>query len=577
LPGFRVVGGGASVLDVGGSVGGEVGALVVAGSVVAGIVIGGRTVVGEGGGGAGMVVVGALVAGVEVDGSADVDVVVDELTTCWSVDTDLESSPHAASASAATASTAMNLPGDLTDDSLADRLHKGMRGRLRDLLSPGSGPPFRDIVRSGGWYPLTILVGLNTVDELERAVLGIFGPNIKRYFGIDNATLGAIVGVQVLAVVLLAVPVGYLGTKIDRARILQWSVAIWSAFSVAIAFAVSLPLFFLGVFGIGVSKSSSEPVGKSLLTDYYPPMGWNRVLAAHSAANPFGQLLGPLFAGVVALFVAGDGVWRVAFPLLAIPSVLMLFASLRLHEPENQMVRGLTGGMITVTGAPSGLPFREAVRKLVRIPTFKRQLIGIGVLGFGLVGMLTFFNLFLEEQYGIDETGRAVIGVIIATAALLGTLIGGNVGERIFATDPRRAVQVVGLSIAGFSVAVGAAVFLPNVWVFVPAAWIGMLALSIGTAPLYAILSAICAPRLRPLMFSLLGVFIALFGGITGGIVVGLIADATSVRVGLATLAPTGIVGGLLMMRGCTTVNDDIAAVQAETLDDPLAQILGNL
>ena len=333
-----------------------------------------------------------------------------------------------------------------------------MRGRLRDLLSPGSGPPFRDIVRTGGWYPLAVLTGLNAVDELERAVLGVFGPNIKRYFGIDNATLGAIVGVQVLAVVLLAVPVGYLGTKIDRARILRWSVAIWSMFSVAIAFAVTLPLFFLGVFGIGVSKSSSEPVGKSLLTDYYPPMGWNRVLAVHSAANPLGQLLGPAFAAIIALFVAGDGVWRVAFPLLAIPSVLMLIAAQKLREPENQMVRGLTGGMITVTGAPSDLPFRDAVRTLVRIPTFKRQLIGIGILGFGLVGMLTFFNLFLEEEYGVSEAGRGVIGVIIATAALLGTLIGGNVGERIFATSPRRAVQVVGLSIAGFSVAVGGAV-----------------------------------------------------------------------------------------------------------------------
>jgi MFS family permease len=452
-----------------------------------------------------------------------------------------------------------------------------MRGRLRDLLSPGSGPPFRDIVRTGGWYPLAVIVGLNTVDELERAVLGVFGPNIKRYFGIDNATLGAIVGVQVLAVVLFAVPVGYLGTKIDRARILRWSVAIWTVFSVVIAWAVYLPLFFLGVFGIGVARSSSEPVGKSLLTDYYPPMGWNRVLAAHSAANPLGSMLGPAFAALIALFVAGDGVWRVAFPLLAIPSVLMLIAARKLREPENQMVRGLTGGMITVTGAPSDLPFRAAVRRLVRIPTFKRQLVGIGILGFGLVGMLTFFNLFLEEQYDIDETGRGVIGVIIASASLLGTVIGGNVGERIFAANPRRAIEVVGFSIAGFSLAVGAAVFLPNVWVFVPAAWVGVLALAIGTAPLYAVLSAICSPRLRPLMFSLLGVFIALFGGITGGIVVGLIADATSVRIGLATLAPTGVIGGLLMMRGRATVDADIAVVEAEIRDDPLAQILKNV
>jgi MFS family permease len=452
-----------------------------------------------------------------------------------------------------------------------------MHGGLRSLLSPGSGPPFREIVRSGGWYPLVVIVGLNTVDELERAVLGVFGPNLKRYFGIDNATLGAIVGVQVLAVVLFAVPVGYLGTKIDRARILRWSVAIWTAFSVAIAWAIYLPLFFLGVFGIGIARSSSEPVGKSLLTDYYPPMGWNRVLAAHSAANPLGSMLGPAFAAIIAVFVAGDGVWRVAFPLLAIPSVIMLIAARKLREPENQMVRGVTGGMITITGAPSGLPFRAAVRSLVRIPTFKRQLVGIGILGFGLVGMLTFFNLFLEEQYGIDETGRGVIGVIVASASLLGTVIGGNVGERIFAASPRRAIEVVGFSIAGFSLAVGGAVFLPNVWVFLPAAWLGVLALAIGTAPLYAVLSAICSPRLRPLMFSLLGVFIALFGGITGGIVVGLIADATSVRIGLATLAPTGIIGGLFMMRGRSTVDADIAVVEEEIRDDPLAQMLKNV
>jgi hypothetical protein len=84
LPGF-VVGGGSSVVGVTGSVVGGGASLVgVTGSVVAGIVIGGSTsgcVDGDGGGGAGIVVVGALVAGAEVGGGADVEVVVDELTT----------------------------------------------------------------------------------------------------------------------------------------------------------------------------------------------------------------------------------------------------------------------------------------------------------------------------------------------------------------------------------------------------------------------------------------------------------------------------------------------------------------
>ena len=125
----------------------------------------------------------------------------------------------------------------------------------------------------------------------------MFGPNIKRYFDIGNTELGALVGAQVLAIIMLGVPVGYMGTKIDRDRILRWSAAIWSVFSFATAFAIKLPLMFLTRLGSGVSKASVDPVGKSLLTDYYPPQGWNRILAIHNAANPLGGMLGPLLAG----------------------------------------------------------------------------------------------------------------------------------------------------------------------------------------------------------------------------------------------------------------------------------------
>jgi MFS family permease len=446
---------------------------------------------------------------------------------------------------------------------------------VRDLLSPGDGPPLRDIASAGGWYPLVVITSLNVVDELDRAVLGVFGPNVQRYFDMNDATFGLLVGVQVTALVLLAVPIGYLGTKVDRGRILRWSAFAWSVMSFATTFAVKLPLFFLARFGVGIGKSGVEPVGKSLLTDYYPPNAWNRILAVHNAANPVGALLGPALAFVIAAVAgSGDDVWRWAFPVLTVPSVIALIAAAKLREPEQQMVRGLTGATLTVTGAPSGMNFREAVGRLLQIRTFRRQIVGIGVLGFALVGVVAFVNIFLERQYGIDATGRAVIGMILASASLLGTLVGGNVGERIFATSPPRAVRMVGLVIAVFSVLLALAVFLPEVWMFVPIGWLGLFALQVGIAPLYTSLSAISPPRLRPLMFSLLGLMIAVMGGIAGGVVVGAIAEATDIRWGLAALAPTGVVGGLLMARGATTIEADIAIVEEESKDDPLAAFL---
>src|SRR3712207_2803830 len=66
--------------------------------------------------------------------------------------------------------------------------------RLRALLSPGSGPPMRELGAETGWYPLAVLFAFNLVDELDRVVLGVFAPNIKRYFDIDNTTIGALVG-----------------------------------------------------------------------------------------------------------------------------------------------------------------------------------------------------------------------------------------------------------------------------------------------------------------------------------------------------------------------------------------------
>ena len=109
---------------------------------------------------------------------------------------------------------------------------------------------------------------------------------------------------------------------------------------------------------------------------------------------------------------------------------------------------------------------------------------------------------------------------------------------------------------------------------FVPAAWVGLFALQVGIAPLYTALSAISPPRLRPLMFSLLGLMVALMGGIAGGVLVGSIAEATDIRWGLAALAPTGLVGGMLMARGATTIEDDIARVAEESAGDPLAAFL---
>ncbi len=434
--------------------------------------------------------------------------------------------------------------------------------RIKGLFSIGDGPPLKEVAATSGWYPLIILTVLNIVDELDRAALGVFAPNIQRYFDINDTVLGVVTGAQFALLILAGVPIGYWATKVDRARLLRWSAAAWSAFSTATAVAITLPTFIITRLGSGIGKSAVEPAGKALLADQYPPTAWNRVFAIHNAANPVGGILGPAMAALIGLFATGDAAWRLAFPILTIPSVITLVAARRLKDQEG-MAKQMLGATMSATGAPKGLGFIPATRRLIGIQTFRAQVIGIGVLGFGLVGIITFGSLFYERVFDLDETGRGIVFTILGFASLFGTLLGGNVGERIYQRSPSRSVRLVGMGISIFSVVISASVFIPWLPLVVFVQFFAIVAVSLAVAPMSAVLTAITPGTLRPLMFSLLGLCIALFGGVLGGAIVGAVSEATNIQIGLAMLAPSGVIGGLLMARGSRTVDADIAAANA--------------
>jgi branched-chain amino acid transport system ATP-binding protein len=476
-----------------------------------------------------------------------------------------------------------------------------MGGRLRSWLGDVDGADgpgrLRDLVgATGGWYPIAVLTALNLVDELDRAAVAVFAPNLRRYFDISNATLGGIVGAQIALIIVVGIPLGYLGTRIDRARLLRASAAVWAACAAATAFAVKLPLFIALRLGTGIGKAAVEPVGRSLLSDLYPVRAWNRVFAVHASANPLGGVLGPLLAGGVGLAVAGDGAWRWALPLLAIPSVVAQVAARGLREPERRGAAGGPGGRnaprrwaagrLRRPGGPEcepqasaatfgrngprsdrALPLGRAVGRILGIPTFHRAVVAIGVLGFALVGQATFFSILYEEEFGVGEGGRGAIIAVLATGSLVGGLLGGPVGERVFHRSPTTAVRLVAAGIALYAVLSSASVFLPAIGAVVALQWVSLLLVAIAVSPLNAILSAISPPKLRPLAFSLLGLFVALFGGVLGGVLVGALADAHGIRVGLAAVGPLGVLGGLLMLRSAPTIEHDIETVAVELRD----------
>ena len=420
--------------------------------------------------------------------------------------------------------------------------------------------PLIDAVGGRSLYPLFVLTALNAVDEFAKSVVAVFAPNIRETFHISNTKLGLLVGLSVVFLVITAIPLGYIATRVNRVRLLRWSAGAWSVCSVANAFTRSPVQFGLAQLGSGISEATVEPIGKSLLADLYPPETWNRVFAFHTAANPAGSIIGPLLCGLVAVIAGGNESWRWAFPIVILPTLVAMVFLGRVEEPAVS-----TSALLTPdAGIGRGMAFKPAVQRLLRIPTFQRMMVAMGALGFATIGFLPFLSLYLDKDLHVGEGGRGIVIAILSTAALIGTLAGGRLGERAFAESPARAMRLVGVALVLFGIITAVGLLMPTVAGFVAALWLASVCVSLASAPLGAVLTSVSPPGLRPLMFALIGLCFALFGGLFAAVLVGWIVDQAGLRVGLLTMMPVYGLGGLLMFRASVTVDADIEALSAD-------------
>ena len=263
----------------------------------------------------------------------------------------------------------------------------------RTNLAAGGTTNLRSALTLYGALPLVLLTILNLVDELDRVAMVTLGPEIQDAFHLSDAALGALAGIGGLLTVAASVPLAVLGDRRRRLPIVGVSALLWAAFAGITGMARNVGQLATARLLSGLGKGSIEPVHTSLLSDWYPIGARGRVLAFHRAANPLGGVVGPLLAGGIAA-VAG---WRWAFiaavPLTVVPALM----AMALREPkrgqhEEAVVVGETAAAeVDVPRVPVG----TAIRRLMDIQSLRYMYIGIGVLGFAVVGAPVIITLLL--------------------------------------------------------------------------------------------------------------------------------------------------------------------------------------
>jgi len=407
-------------------------------------------------------------------------------------------------------------------------------------------------------WPLFVLFGLNMADELDRNAFGVLLPEIRDSFGLNTSGILAVVSLSLVAALLIALPIGFLGDRTRRLPIALAGAVGWGVFSILTGLAPTLLALGIARAGSGLGRAVNEPVHNSLLADYYDIPYRPRVYGIHRYANALGQFIGPLVGGIMGFYWG----WRSPFFVFSFVTLFFVLCGVKLREPiRGRWERKAMGSSDEVADTEEIPPsWAESFRVVWEVRSLRRIFFALPFVAIALVGLLTLGGLYYDEVWGFNEAQRGFLTACMEGGAqLVGLLFGIPLATRLLAKGAgyvMRFLSIVSLFITAAWVVFALAPVLP----------IALLANALISASffllvpgIFTVMSLAVPSKVRTFGFAIATLWV--LPGLLLLPVVGSLADHFGIRVGLLAAAPMFTIGGWLLSTGGQFAERDIAQV----------------
>ncbi len=353
-------------------------------------------------------------------------------------------------------------------------------------------------------FATSIAHGLN--DTMQSLLPAIY-PLLQKSFHLGYGQIGLITLTFQLTASLLQPFVGIETDKRPRPFLMPVAMATTLVGLVLLAFASSYAMLLLAAACVGIGSSIFHPEASRVAR---MASGGRHGFAqsVFQVGGYLGTAIGPLLAAFIVV-PRGQGIiaW---FTLLAVAGMILLMQVGRWYAKALQAPRAAR------TTGETKLP-------LSRNKVIGSVLILLGLIfskHFYLAGMSTFYTFYLIDKFGVSIQTAQVILFIFLGAVVLGTLIGGPIGDRF----GRRAV--IWVSILGALPFTLALPYANLTWTCVLSVAIGLILSSAFSAIIVYAQDLI--PGRVGLVSGLFFGFAFGMGGL-GAAVLGVLADQTSI------------------------------------------------
>jgi MFS family permease len=244
------------------------------------------------------------------------------------------------------------------------------------LGEPSGAEPTAAKASPYAWYALSILFFVYVLNFIDRQIITILAPDIKRDLGLTDADIGFLYGTAfAVFYALFGIPLGRLADSWHRVRLLTIGLTIWSAMTALSGFAKSSLHLSVARMGVGIGEATASPSAYSLISDMFPKHMRGTALSIYSAGLYFGGGISLMIGGFIVqgwneAYPSGGPLgivgWQAAFLAVGIPGLLLALIVSTLREP----VRGLIDGLPTPTSPAPFKGFREELGAIIPPFTF---------------------------------------------------------------------------------------------------------------------------------------------------------------------------------------------------------------
>jgi MFS family permease len=351
-----------------------------------------------------------------------------------------------------------------------------------------------------------------------------------------------------MVVYMLTAPVfGAWGDRGSRTRPIAIGVFIWAVATVLSGFARNYHQLFAARALVGVGEAAYVAIAPALLADCFPVNARGRVFAVLNMAIPVGAALGYVLGGLIGQHFG----WRAAFFVCGAPGIVLAGAVLWLKDPPRGAQEGegspATSGTHRHTGRLSG-PV-AVYMSLLRRPPYMLLVLGYAAYTFGLGGLGFWMPTFLERVRGIPaDQATTGFGAIVVVTGVLGTLVGGWLGDYCLKRSPQGYLWFSGaVTLAAAPVAL-LALAAPAPALYYPAVVVAELLLFMSTGPINAAIANIVSPLERASAIALSMFAIHLLGDVPSPPLIGHLSDVGSLAHAVLVVPVAVAIGGIVWL-----------------------------